>query len=246
MNFVIDIGNTKTKAGLFHQNRLIDTWISEKPDAGLIKKIKAEYDKHSLNVILSTVKEPDKSLLTILNRDFDRFLLLGKNILLPFENHYETKETLGYDRIAAIAGAHQLSPNTNILVIDMGTAITFDIINDKNQFIGGNISPGLEMRCMALHDYTAKLPKIKPSGKAPLIGNTTKTAIDAGIQNSIVFEIKGYIKQFAKQFTDLKIFLTGGNTFFFDNKLKNTIFVYPNLGLIGLNHILIYNVDKKN
>ncbi len=246
MNVAIDIGNTKTKAGLFHQNRLIDTWISNKVDINLIKKIKTEYKKHPLNGILSTVKEPDKSLLGTLNNNFDRFLQLGKNTILPFENHYETKETLGYDRVASISGAHKLSPDTNILVIDMGTAITFDIINDKNQFIGGNISPGFEMRYLALHDYTAKLPRIKPSEKVPLLGNTTKSAIDAGIQNSILFEIKGYIKEFSKQYTDLKIFLTGGNTFFFDNKLKNTIFVYPNLGLIGLNHILEYNVDKKN
>src|SRR6056297_1330743 len=108
MNLAIDIGNTRTKTGLFHQNRLIDTWTNDKTDINLIKKIKKEYKNHPLNGILCTVKNINESLIRSIGKELDSIISLDKNIALPFKNNYETKESLGYDRIAAIAGANWL------------------------------------------------------------------------------------------------------------------------------------------
>ncbi|MBT6766833.1 MAG: type III pantothenate kinase, partial [Prolixibacteraceae bacterium] len=154
---------------------------------------------------------------------------------------YDSKETLGKDRIAAAVGAFDLYPDSNVLIIDAGTAITYDIINEKNQYLGGNISPGLEMRFKALHHFTGKLPLVKQNKFDKLYGNTTENAILAGVQNGLVFEVDKAIDTFKEFYNNLKVIITGGNAEFFDKKLKNSFFVHFNLIAMGLNRILEYN-----
>jgi type III pantothenate kinase len=129
-------------------------------------------------------------------------------------------------------------------VIDVGSAMTFDLIDENKQFLGGNISPGLEMRFRALHKFTSKLPEIGRSDQWKEIGKTTEEAIRAGVQNGMIVEMDGMIDLIRKDWPECQIILTGGDSFFFDRKLKNTIFVKFEITLIGLNRILEYNAEK--
>ena len=167
-----------------------------------------------------------------------KFIQLDENTRLPIENLYKTPETLGQDRIAACVGANFLMPDTNLLVIDAGTAITYDIVNAKNQYVGGNISPGLEMRKNALHNFTQKIPLIEITELVPAFGATTNEAILAGVVNGLIYEIEGYISLTSNVYPKLSVFLTGGDAFYFEKKLKSTIFANENLLLVGLNRIL--------
>jgi len=169
---------------------------------------------------------------------FETFIELQSNTPLPIENCYDSKETLGKDRIAAVVGAFDIDPNTNVLVIDAGTAITYDIITAEGKYLGGNISPGLEMRYKALSQFTGKLPKVEKAEFNKLYGKTTEQAIRAGVQNGFVYEVDSTINSFKEFYNNLKVIITGGDAEFFDKKLKNSFFVHFNLTSIGLNRIL--------
>ena len=217
---------------------------NSKPIILQIKKIILKFYEIK-NAILSSVVEVDNNLINFLKKNIFLNIILDSDTKIPLTNLYKTPKTIGKDRIAAVVGANNIYPNCNILIFDAGTALTIDFINKKNEYVGGNISPGLTMRYKALNKFTQKLPlyKIKHDFDK-LTGQTTKEAIIAGVQNGILFEINNYIKIFSKKYTDLKIFLTGGDIFFFENKLKKNIFAEPNLVLIGLNRILTNNANK--
>ena len=204
-------------------------------------------DEHiQLNqAILSSVKPVDEELIRFLSQNFQLFIELDHHTPLPIENLYETPETLGKDRIAAAVGANELFPGQNILIIDAGTAITYDVVSEKNEFLGGNISPGLQMRFKALNQFTGKLPLINYSDEFQLIGSNTEEAIRAGVQNGILYEIERTIETFNRNYENLQIVMTGGDSIFFDKKLNYSIFVHFNLTLIGLNRILEHNAKKK-
>jgi type III pantothenate kinase len=135
-------------------------------------------------------------------------------------------------------------PGKNVLVIDMGTAITFDLITRESGYLGGNISPGMNTRLRALHAFTSKLPLVENEDIPSGLGRDTRSAILAGVQVGIVHEINGYTEYFNHHYPDLMIILTGGDADFFVNKLKKPIFAVPNLVLQGLNYILEYNAQK--
>jgi type III pantothenate kinase len=196
-------------------------------------------------VILSSVKPYSDELKQYLSENFEQFLELDHQTEIPIGNLYQTPETLGKDRIAAAVGANELFPDQNLLVIDAGTAITFDLISEKNEFIGGNISPGLEMRFKALNQFTGSLPLLNRSNDFNGIGQNTNEAIQAGVQNGIIYEISQTIETFNRNYQNLQIIMTGGDSIFFDKKLNYTIFVNFNLTLIGLNRILEHNAKKK-
>ncbi len=192
--------------------------------------------------IISSVTGDDRGITRLLNKCFPIVIRMDHNTPLPVKSMYKTKETLGNDRIAGVTGANALFPSTNVLVIDAGTAITYDLITRDSVYRGGNITPGLSMRFKALHTYTGKLPLAEKTEHYPLIGEDTISAIVAGVTGGILMEIEGHINALKKVYTDLKAIITGGDAEFFDKKLKNTIFVVPNLISIGLNTILEYNV----
>jgi len=242
MNLCIDQGNTRTKIALFEGFSLQETSVIEPLDENYLEEIFKR--NHIQNTILSSVKEFEIDLIKILQKKSDTFIELTHATPLPITNGYETPETLGKDRLAAVMGAYTLAPNKPILVIDAGTAITFDFINKDGVYQGGTISPGLEMRGKSLHHFTHKLPLVSLTGEASLLGKNTEQAIRSGIINGLLFEINGYIQGIKTQYPELLIFLTGGDTFFFENKLKNVIFAEENLVLIGLNSIINYNVKK--
>jgi len=240
MNLTIDIGNTRTKLAIMKSSDLVELFIKDDISISVIQGVLNKYPSIK-KVILSTVRKIDDSVYTFLKSTFSNFIELNEFTKLPIENLYKTKNTLGKDRLAAVVGANNIFPNMNVLVIDLGTAITYDFINENNQFLGGNISPGLEMRYKALNHFTRQLPLFEKEENFELIGDHTKGAIVSGVQNGIIFEIDGYINELKIKYDELITILTGGDAIFFDKKLKNTIFVNSNLNFIGLNRILEYN-----
>ena len=244
LNLVIDIGNSRTKIALFNQHDLMFNVPIERLTVNHLKMLKDEHPQLT-KAILSSVKPVDDEIIQLLSGNFDLFIELNHLTELPIENLYETPETLGKDRLAAAVGANELFPDQNLLIIDAGTAITYDLVSEKNQFIGGNISPGLQMRFKALNHFTGKLPLVSYSDEFQTIGKNTIDAIRAGVQNGILYEITQTIELFNKNYQNLQIVMTGGDSIFFDKKLNYTIFVHFNITLIGLNRILEHNAKNK-
>jgi len=241
MKLIIDIGNTFSKFAVFKGQEILTTQTKENFNAGNIRKLLNKYDQVKASIV-SSVSEYDKKINEAL-RSQTHFILLGRNTKLPFVNLYKTPGTLGNDRIAAVAGAMEMFPGKNVLVIDAGTCITYELLTEKGEYRGGAISPGIKMRYKSLNTFTNNLPLIqpKPDKKIELIGDTTENSILSGVQNAVLMEVKSMINEYEHRFTDLKIILTGGDHKYFDRRLKSNIFAAPNLVLKGLNKILDFN-----
>lgn len=168
-------------------------------------------------------------------------LKLNETTALPVENLYETPRTLGYDRMAAVVGANARFPGRDLLVIDAGTCITYEFVDAQGRYHGGNISPGLQMRFKALHQFTGRLPLVAAEGRRVPMGKDTDTAIRAGVLKGIEYEMVGYIERMRHKYPELLVFLTGGDDISFDTNLKSIIFADKFLVLKGLNRILNYN-----
>src|SRR5690554_2102736 len=240
MNLIIDIGNSRTKFWLFNQNYEVESAYVGELQLIHIDNVLAKHESLD-KVILSTVKDYPEDLKIHLKKNFKKFIELDEHTPLPVKNNYLTKRTLGKDRIAAAAGAAYLYPGRNVLVIDAGTAITYDFIDERNGYMGGNISPGLEMRYKALNLFTNKLPLLEADEFNGFLGQSTHDAIHAGIQKGLLYEVDGVINAFKENYRNLCVIITGGNDNFFDKKLKNSFFVHYNIIAIGLNSILEYN-----
>lgn len=242
MNLIIDQGNTYCKLAVFDEN---DNSIVEFSENKLsVKVLNALLGKYDIsNGIISTVKKTDKEVNDFLNSHLDYFCELNKSTLLPLKIEYKS-DTLGADRIAAAVGAWSIEPGKPLLIIDMGTAITFDFVESNGIYKGGNISPGLRLRFNALHNYTDRLPLVDPEIEFESFGTDTVSAIRAGVMQGILSETEDYIRSYKKNYPLLFTFLTGGDLIYFAEKLKNGIFVSKNLVLVGLNRILNYNANK--
>ncbi|MDF1550326.1 MAG: type III pantothenate kinase [Bacteroidales bacterium] len=243
MNLIVDIGNSLTKLFVFEQGEIIHNSQFDEMTEKEIVSIFRSYQKIS-HCIISSVKNLKEDHLKLIQNKLKSVIFLDNKTILPISNNYKSPETLGKDRIAAIVGAYNIFPEQHVLVVDAGTAITFDFINNMGVYNGGNISPGLSMRFKALNQFTERLPLLKPKENEKFMGENTHEAIIAGVQNGIIFEIETYIDKFLEQYPDLKVILTGGDTFFFAHKLKNRIFAKPFLVAIGLNRILLDNVKE--
>jgi len=239
MRLIVDIGNTFTKLGVSNNNNEV-TNLTRLPNnnSQIIEYISSFPIKKA---IISNVGKENTELIKYLKKLNIPSIIFNSNTPIPIKNLYKTPETLGVDRLAAIIGAYSLYVKQNILIIDAGTALTIDFINEKGEYLGGNISPGIEMRFKSLNNFTEKLPLISKTDKYNTIGDSTETAIISGVQQGIINEIEGYISHFSNKYKNLKIILTGGDSFFFEKNIKNTIFANSELVLIGLNNILQYN-----
>jgi len=240
VNLVIDRGNTQIKVGIFDQGKLMHFDSALFLDKRKIMELVQEYNIRQA-ILSSVVKEQNDSLLKILHECIPSVMELTHESKLPFSWTYQSKSTMGKDRLAAVAGGMAIYPQTNLLVIDAGTAITYEVVTANQNYLGGNISPGLQMRFKALHHFTSKLPLLTPEEDTPMVGNDTDGAIRAGIQYGMLHEIEGLIQHLSDTYPSLKTVITGGDAEFFARKLKNPIFVHPNLVLIGLNRILENN-----
>ncbi|MFO7659183.1 MAG: type III pantothenate kinase [Bacteroidales bacterium] len=241
MNLVIDIGNTRTKAAVFAHSEMIKNITFTGPVLPNIEKLLAEVPLLQ-NAIISSVKTKDNELIGFIQKNIKgRFIVLDECTPVPIKNNYRSPETLGKDRLAAVTGAYAMHSGKDILVIDAGTAVTYDIVTAKGEYSGGNISPGLEMRFKALNLFTGRLPLCSVAAEYPELGYDTKTAVISGVIKGMIFEVEGYISMYSKKYNNLTILFTGGDAEFFVRQLKKTIFVVQNLTLTGLNNILLYN-----
>lgn len=238
-NICIDIGNTQIKLGIFDNSNLLETILVPELTAELLEQILVN-------------NQITHSIVSNVNTNFDAVtqLLQSKTIYLPFHhftklpftNQYQTPQTLGLDRIALAAAATNYAANQNILVISLGTCVTFEFLNRNLTYLGGAISPGLNMRLQAMNYFTAKLPLLNFIEPTDFNGNTTDTCMQSGAFYGILAEINGRITWYANQYGPTEILLSGGDCFLFEKHLKNALFAHPYLTLFGLNKILIYNV----
>ncbi len=244
MNLVIDIGNTALKAAVFKGDKFVQhaSYLPAQAFRELQKL--AKRNPHISHSIISSVAGADKQLIKLLSSK-TTLLTLSHKTPLPFINCYTTPSTLGLDRIASVAGAQKKFPQKNVLVIDAGTCIKYDFINQKSEYLGGSISPGLMMRFKALHNFTERLPLIKPEQVKVITGDSTKNSILTGVVLGMTNEIKGLIEQYRTKHYDLKVILTGGDADFLGRQLKSSIFAAPYLTLEGLHEILKHNVRYK-
>ena len=192
--------------------------------------------------IFSSVSAVSQTIIDAVSQKSVHFMKLTAATPVPIHNLYKTPETLGKDRLAAVVGAYSLFPGKDILVMDAGTALTIDFIDKEGNYRGGNISPGLNMRFRALHDYTQKLFLQTQTDNYQMLGDTTASAIVSGVQNGIIFEVNYYIRHFVKEFPELVKILTGGDINFFVNKIESSTFAEPNLVFIGLEKIIKFNL----
>ncbi len=242
VNLIIEQGNTSTKVAIYAEGNLKASFVYKTFDKS---KLKPLFDVYSLDKgIYSTVADVDEDLIAYLKERLSCFIYFDNDVRLPITIKYKTPHTLGKDRIAAVVGAYYLQPNRNILIIDAGTCITYELLEASGSYLGGNISPGMTTRFKALNDYTKKLPLVNEREEVPCWGTCTEDAIRAGVVNGIVFEMDGYIDQAKELYSDVLVFLTGGHSFYFESRLKNSIFADINLVLTGLNRILEYNVEN--
>lgn len=252
MNLTLDIGNTRSKAALFAGNQLLET--TEFNPKSVDDDIKSFIDLHPeiKNIIFSTV---GSQLQTLVPSTWPGILItLDENTSLPIQNKYNTRETLGSDRISNAVGAAFLFPKKNVLVIDAGTCITLDMVDNAGNYLGGSISGGLKMRFQALNTFTENLPLVAHDNTVypDLIGRSTNESIRSGVINGIIAELCGMIDAYNNQFNPLTILITGGDSTFIEQGLrnlvdikKNEIFANPNLVHIGLNAILNFYVKSK-
>ena len=208
----------------------------------MIKELKLQFPGLK-NAILSSVTNIEVKLTDYLKSDFEFFQVLTHKTELPIVNMYKSKETLGYDRIAAVTGASCLFPGCFLMVIDAGTALTFDFIDEKKVYAGGTISLGLAMRFIALNKLTEKLPLVTGKENFEFTGSTTEESIISGVQNGMIFEIEKYTEVITNMHPGCKIVLTGGDAKFLAKIMKKSIFVEPNLVFYGLSGILDYNIE---
>ena len=160
---------------------------------------------------------------------------------IPIKNAYSSPRSLGMDRLAAAVGAWSMKPGHNLLVVDAGTAVTYDFVSADGTYLGGNIAPGIELRLKSLHDYTGALPLVQARGDAPMLGHDTETAIRSGVINGIRNELEGYVNELSAIYPAVLVFLTGGDAEFFDIKAKSTTFAVPDLVFRGLARITEFN-----
>lgn len=237
MNLAVDIGNSFIKIGTFHDGKLINHEIIN----NLIDAINYINKQKPENLIVSSVNQDAQIIKGGIHKEIKTFILTS-NLPVPIKNNYGNPDTLGADRLAATVGAFTLYPKKNCLAIDVGTCITFDIIDEKGVYLGGSISPGISMKFKALHTFTSRLPLIEPEGETALIGKTTRESILSGVINGTVAEIESMIRNYFNIFNNLQVIICGGDAKFFESRIKAPIFVVPELVLIGLNRILEHNV----
>jgi len=239
VNLIIEQGNTMLKMAMFDDDQIVEFVQKKNSEPSGIRKLIDQYRPEK--GIMSSVIDRNEKMIDALKSMVPYFLWFDEAVRIPVSIEYETINMLGKDRISAVAGAAYLQPGQNVLVIDAGTAITYELLEASGVYKGGNISPGLTTRFRSLNRFTRQLPLVEEQATVPFIGTNTESAIRAGVVNGIVFEMDGYIDTLKTTYEEIYVYLTGGHSFYFEKRLKNRIFAAPNLALIGLNRILEYN-----
>ncbi len=248
MNLCIDQGNSRTKVALMtDEGKIIKDFIYKSFASADVERL---FDLYEItDSIISSVVNIEAAVVNTLHRRSQHFVLFDHNTPVPIINTYNTPETLGQDRLAAAVGAKSICPNENLLIIDVGSAITYDFVSSKGEYIGGNIAPGLKMRFTMLQRMTKKLPLVEVEEKEliPLFGKNTRDAIAAGVIRGVAYEVKGYMRTLREKMPHFRTFLTGGNAPYILNNVRTSrseereLQYEKHLVLKGLNTILTYN-----
>jgi type III pantothenate kinase len=243
MLLAIDIGNTRIKAAVFEHDTLLEVFNFSFGELEInINSILKKFPICSDLIVASVGNTPKDFFLAFQNHLNIHFIT--QHSLFPFKNLYKTPETLGIDRMVLASGAVLQFPTQNRLVIDAGTCVTYDFIDEENNYLGGAISPGIRLRYEALHQYTAKLPLLTKAYPDHYIGNSTQQAIHTGVIQGLLHEIDGFIVQYQTQYPNIIIILTGGDADFLAKRLKNTIFANSNFLLESLNQTFQYKIKN--
>lgn len=241
MNLIIDIGNSRVKVAIMDKMRVVHSLNLNNFDLSEVERLNFEFAPQKA-IICSTRGEVSK-LRDEVEKVVGHCIVFDTNCRLPIRNSYATPETLGRDRLAAAVGASILSTADNQLIVDMGTAITIDLVTRDGGFEGGVISPGVMMRFRALNEFTAALPLCAPTTQILDVARSTNEAIEQGVMGGISHEIWGNIEEKRKKYDEIEIIFAGGDLKYFENRIKNTIFAFASseLVFVGLNRILEYN-----
>lgn len=237
MNLILDIGNSVAKITVFDQGTVVvRRQISERDEVLLNHYFKLFA---ITDAAYSCVGEDPLGLAENLKKCRPNALHVIGTTPTPLIVKYDTPETLGSDRLAASVGAATITPGRDLLIIDIGTCVTYDYVTADGLYLGGNISPRVGMRLRSLHSGTATLPLVSAEGRTSIIGKDTETAIRGGVICGILHEIEGYIRDFRTSHPQGKVFLTGGSAYLFpelqaDERREDLVDT-------GLNTILLYN-----
>jgi type III pantothenate kinase len=243
MILTIDIGNTRVKSAVFENNTEIETgFFLHQEFHNTIENILNKYDKIKILVVASVGKIEKEAFSDFSNRIVIHFI--EREQQFPFQNLYATPKTLGIDRMVLVSGAVLAYPNQSRLVIDAGTCVTYDFIDQNNHYLGGAISPGIRLRYESMHNYTSKLPLLTITEPENVVGNSTNESLHSGVINGLSFEIEGYIDALKNKNKNFIIILTGGDANFLAKRLKNTIFANSNFLLQSLNHLYQYQIKN--
>lgn len=233
----IDVGNTRLKLGVFENDQLSSV---ERIPLDNIEEFLANFDQSELSdvVISSVVSEVQ---LEMIEKYWTNPIIINANSLVPFSNKYATPSTLGIDRLCNATFAFSHSKTELAVIIDIGTCIKFDVLDKKKGYLGGSISPGIQLRYKALNQFTGNLPLLNETSNSPILGASTNESMHSGVINGIRMEILGFMQEYSNKFPDLTFFVTGGDLEHFDLASKNDIFADENLTLKGLYEIYRYN-----
>jgi type III pantothenate kinase len=229
-----DFGNTLLKCAVFENSEFKEIIVMEDQSSETVLQLIEKY--HPQKSILSSVINHDNEIENIL-QTHTKFHKLNEKSKLPITTPVSKPGTIGADRLALAVAAVDLFPNQHNLVIGLGSCITYNFVNKFHEFLGGSISPGLEMRLKAMHEFTAKLPLVKPDNNFPFVGYDTRTNLLSGTIFGMRKEIDGVIEEYAEKYGNFNALLTGGDMSFFASHLKNKIFANPYLIYKGLNVI---------
>lgn len=242
MNLTLDIGNTCAKMVAFDGDKPVDELHMNHDDWEKLKDFCAHhrFERGIYSTVIGLSPEMES---IIKNLGFPMMQLIPGVTKVPVSIKYATPTTLGADRLAAAVGAYRKNLGHDVLVIDIGTCITYDLVTANGEYLGGNISPGPTIRLKALHEHTDKLPFVERKGDTPDVGYSTETAIRSGVMRGIEYEIEGYISDFLLKYPSLYVYLTGGVRLNLHISEKNRTFADSFIVPEGLNYILQYNED---
>ncbi len=236
MILLFDFGNTRSKCAIYKQNQLVKYYSFQNFEDFLSLQLLSKWEISQ--VFICAVTNNYEPYAQFLQKNHITTQLFLPTTPIPLANHYNSIATLGSDRLAASIGSFASFPNQNVLTIDAGTCLKYNFVNDKNQYLGGAISPGIKLRYQTLNQFTARLPLLQfDDSYNKLIGASTQESINTGVQQGAIGEMLYFITQYKNQYPDFKVVITGGDANYFVKHIKMNIFVRPYLIFDGLNFL---------
>lgn len=238
LDLVLDVGNTRTKLAIFHDERPLERRAITTGDLEALAAVLGNV--RPARIAVGSVAAPHERLIEHL-RSLAPTLVITGSTPTPLRSTYTTLHTLGVDRLANAVGAAAMFRDRAVLAVDMGTCITYDLVDAEGTYLGGAIAPGLRMRAKAMHAYSARLPEVEITAAPVPWGTSTEQALQAGIHHGVLGELQGFIQNATHHSANCAVVLTGGDAVPFARACKSGIFAHPFLTLEGLRRILLHH-----